>query len=120
MMILITFFIVLILDLYGLIVNVDAIGLSDSSQIEYGFLQSVNIFQGSGNYVNVIVPSNITKIRVYMWGASGGCYEGNFGGSGAYVEGILSVLPEQQLQVLVGYGKFGGGGEGHLLHNVQG
>ena len=77
----------------------------------------------------VTVPANIVKVRVNLWGAGGGStayteppgYVG-FGGSGAYVTGILLVTPGETLKAIVGLGgstgnksstlDFGGGGGG--------
>jgi hypothetical protein len=82
--------------------------------------QSVNKFFATNQDIEVVVPSNVHEIYLYMWGAGGGC--GTFpGGSGAYVEGPLSVIPDEVLRIIVGKGGmksdeitsiYGGGGLG--------
>mmetsp|Transcript_6787 Transcript_6787/g.9485 ORF Transcript_6787/g.9485 Transcript_6787/m.9485 type:complete len:680 (+) Transcript_6787:417-2456(+) len=105
--------------------------------IDYGqLLSAVNIFQHTGTLQSVTVPSGVSAIYVYMWGAGGANItmllgtapnrhvEGYPGGAGAYVEGTLPVTPGSSLAVLVGgggrlfnvsdgaahQGSFGGGG----------
>ena len=62
------------------------------------------------------VPSGITSVTVYMWGAGGGGGNGT-GGAGAFIQGTLAVTPGNTLTVIVGGGglqngggTFGGGG----------
>jgi len=57
------------------------------------------------------VPAAISpaKLTVYMWGAGGGGTTGtsrptNYGGAGAYVQGILTVTPGETLGIIVGQG----------------
>jgi len=57
------------------------------------------------------VPASIfpAKLTVYMWGAGGGGTTGtsrptNYGGAGAYVQGILTVTPGETLGIIVGQG----------------
>ena len=66
------------------------------------------------------VPSTISpaKVTVYMWGAGAGGNT-NYGGAGAMVQGVLTVIPGETLNIVVGQGgtidgltTFGGGGAG--------
>lgn len=57
------------------------------------------------------VPAAISpaKLTVYMWGAGGGGTTGtsrptNYGGAGAYIQGILTVTPGETLGIIVGQG----------------
>ena len=67
------------------------------------------------------VPATTTSILVYMWGAGGaGGYSG-VGGAGAFLGGLLPVIPNSSLTVIVGQGgtvngtsAFGGGGVGSV------
>jgi hypothetical protein len=66
------------------------------------------------------VPATISPatITVYMWGAGAGGNT-NYGGAGAMVQGVLTVIPGETLTIVVGQGgtidglnTFGGGGAG--------
>lgn len=65
-------------------------------------------FQFTGALQSYIVPVGVTSIFVQLWGAGGsGTTDGFYGGSGgagAYVEGVLSVIPGTILSVTVGAG----------------
>jgi hypothetical protein len=50
------------------------------------------------------VPSGVTSIRVKLWGAGGGAYNDAQAGNGAYVEGDISVTPNETLSLLIGIG----------------
>ena len=57
------------------------------------------------------VPAAIfpVKLTVYIWGAGGGGTTGtsrptNYGGAGAYIQGILTVTPGETLGIIVGQG----------------
>lgn len=75
-------------------------------------------FTATGANQTYIVPTGVTSLNVYMWGAGGG----SRGGAGAYVQGTLTVTPGETLTVVVGKGGgvaagsagvagvFGGGG----------
>lgn len=100
----------------------------------YGQLTAVNIFHYTGTLQWVTVPSGVTAIYVYMWGAGGAngtilvnnnYVEGYPGGAGAYVEGTLPITTSgSSLAIQVGgggsffntssgvahQGSFGGGG----------
>jgi hypothetical protein len=90
--------------------------------------QSVNKFFATSQDIEVAVPSNVHEIYLYMWGAGGGC-ETSPGGSGAYVEGPLSVIPEEVLRIIVGrggmksdeggYGQSSGGGRTAVQRNDE-
>lgn len=59
-----------------------------------------------------IVPANVFKIRVKMWGAGGGgsngytsaSRAGSDGGPGSYIEIILDVTPGETLTIIIGAG----------------
>ena len=60
------------------------------------------------------VPSGITSIHVYLWGAGGGSGGTDTsvtggGGAGAMVQGVLTVTPGESLTIIVGSGGFGSG-----------
>ena len=66
------------------------------------------------------VPSTIrpAAVTVYMWGAGAGGNT-NYGGAGAMVQGVLTVIPGETLTIVVGQGgtidgttTYGGGGAG--------
>ncbi|BBK42804.1 hypothetical protein STVA_28240 [Allostella vacuolata] len=63
------------------------------------------IFAGAGAY-DVVVPADLTTIRVKVWGAGGGrgSNSGGNGGGGGYVTGVLAVTPGETLRVVVGGG----------------
>lgn len=76
-------------------------------------------YTGSGQFFTV--PSNVTEIEVYMWGAGGqGATDDtytSYGGAGAMVQGILQVIPGSNYNIIVGGGAsnagnntYGGGG----------
>jgi hypothetical protein len=61
------------------------------------------------------VPDGVTTIRVFVYGAGGGAgsslsdsQPGLNGGSGAFVEAVISVTPGAKLTVIVGAGGTGG------------
>jgi hypothetical protein len=72
------------------------------------------------------VPATISPatITVYMWGAGAGGNT-NYGGAGAMVQGVLTVIPGEILNIVVGQGgtidgttTFGGGGAGAGIYGV--
>jgi hypothetical protein len=76
----------------------------------------------TGSNQSFVVPSGITSVNVYMWGAGGGAGLGGGGGAGCYVQGVLPVIPGETLTIVVGQGggnkqrsfgkTYGGGGQG--------
>jgi hypothetical protein len=67
------------------------------------------------------VPTGVTSIQVTMWGAGGSSANAAIaGGAGAFVQGLLSVVPGQVYSIVVGGGGspskpatiYGGGGSG--------
>jgi hypothetical protein len=66
------------------------------------FVPNIRVF---GNVTNAtfVVPTNVTKIMVEMWGSGGGggsgfgnysvCYNGGGGGAGAYAWNVFTVTP---------------------------
>lgn len=89
-----------------------------------------SIFSHTGGNQSFTVPAGVTSLAVSLWGAGGGRY----GGSGAFVSGLLAVTPGETLSLIVGGGgevsgssgftgnAFGGGGIGVLeaFNNVPG
>ena len=81
----------------------------------------------TGSNQSFVVPSGVTSVNVYMWGAGGGAGLGAGGGAGCYVQGILTVIPGETLTIVVGQGggnkassfgkTYGGGGSGGGLDN---
>jgi len=75
------------------------IGLSQNS-----FSQTSQTINTSGHF---FVPTGVTTITVEAWGGGGGTgswQAGGGGGGGAYVKGIYSVTPGQDLYLYVGPG----------------
>ena len=76
----------------------------------------------TGSNQSFIVPSAVTSVNVYIWGAGGGAGLGGGGGAGCYVQGVLTVIPGETLTIVVGQGggnkqrsfgkTYGGGGQG--------
>jgi hypothetical protein len=55
------------------------------------------------SYQFFTVPSFVTCMRVHLWGAGGAILQdGTLGGAGAFVTGLLSVTPGEQLRLIVG------------------
>lgn len=73
------------------------------------FIRVSAIFNYTGADQTYVVPDGVSLVRVYMWGAGGGGGRGynngtSYGGSAAYVEGILAVTPGETLTIVVGEG----------------
>jgi len=81
-----------------------------------GYIPNIAAFTASGTFV---VPANVTRIMVEMWGAGGGgggcnldpahldwgCSEGGGGGgSGGYAWNVFSVTPGNSYPITVGVG----------------
>jgi hypothetical protein len=88
-------------------------------------------FQYAGSNQSYTVPSGVSSITLYMWGAGGGGngFATTAGGAGAYLTGNLPVTAGQQLSIIVGQGgqyvsgalapaTFGGGGAGGAAANT--
>ena len=80
-----------------------------------------NPAQGTVNYGTFTVPSGVTSVNLFAWGAAGGNGTSTSGavGGGGYTEGTLAVTGSQVLHAAVGeggrgpeYPKLGGGGIG--------
>lgn len=79
-----------------------------------------NYFPYTGSNCLATIPTSVSSIYIYMWGAGGGIGSGGTGGggSGAYVEGSMPVTGGSTITVIVGQGAitcqstsyFGGGG----------
>jgi len=84
--------------------------------IEIGHVPTLpqkQVFTYTGAPQVFTVPVGITSIKVKVWGAGGGsgyggCATGysTSGGSGGYVEGVITVTPLQNLEIGVGQGGF--------------
>jgi hypothetical protein len=90
-------------------------------------LSGVIAYQYTGSNQSFTVPSGITAVTVYMWGAGGGSGAGT-GGAGAFIQGTLAVTPGNTLNVIVGQGgvqngtttTFGGGGSSGQANSASG
>ena len=70
-------------------------------------LAGANPAAGKGLYGSFTVPSGVTSINTYVWGAggaSGSAPSGSGGGGGGFVSGTLAVTPSQVFAVSVGEG----------------
>ena len=91
-------------------------------------------FTYTGADQTYVVPTGVTSMRVYLWGAGGGGGLAGGGGAGAMVQGVLAVTPGETLTIVVGqagdglnrneagrtYGGGGQGGAGDALFNSRG
>lgn len=77
-------------------------------------ISNIQVFTNNGFFV---VPTNVTRIEVEMWGGGGGGGKyigspyfntGGGGGAGAYAWNVFNVTPESEYTVTVGYGGVGG------------
>jgi hypothetical protein len=61
---------------------------------------------GSGTFGTFTVPSGLTSVNVYAWGAGGAAYgsvpNGAIGGGGGFASGTLAVSPSQVMEIVVG------------------
>jgi hypothetical protein len=83
-------------------------------------MKNPNIFSFTGSDQYVMVPvGGPSQAHIFMWGGGGETFTDTkvprnyHGGSGAYVEGILDILPGEWLTIVVGGGggfDYGGGG----------
>jgi hypothetical protein len=67
---------------------------------------------GSGTFGVYTVPSGVTSVTGYVWGASAGESPGGRGGPGGFVKGTLAVSPGQSLYISAGEAGQSGGGAG--------
>lgn len=85
----------------------------------------VYVYSYTGSDQSFTVPSNVSKIKTYIWGAGGthnNPNNSNSGGSGGYSESIIGVTAAENFVVVVGQGGisyanglgngYGGGGTG--------
>ncbi len=77
-------------------------------------------FHQTGGKIAFTVPEGVTRIRAFVYGAGGGAgstvtasHPGFNGGSGAFVQAVLDVVPGAKLYVIVGAG--GAGGAPHTV-----
>lgn len=91
------------------------------------------LFNFTGGDQSFTVPVGTKLLAIGLYGAGGGVGHDDYryidGGSGGYVEGVLSVSPEDTLNVIVGEGgksglpevpndsSYGGGTEGFYINN---
>lgn len=80
-----------------------------NSQGEFNIYSSVSsktVFTAIGEDQFYEVPKGVTSVRVRMWGGggAGGYAPANAGGNGAFVSGVLDVVPGETLKVVVGKG----------------
>lgn len=81
---------------------------------------TITTFSYTGANQTYTVPTGVTSIQVYMWGAGGGGRTSYYGGAGAMIQGVLAVTPGETLNIVVGGGgststttvtsAYGGGG----------
>lgn len=98
---------------------------STANAIYSSVLGNATTFQSTGADQTYVVPSGITSLTVYLWGAGGGSTispagSGTIGGAGAYLSGTLTVTPNETLTIISGRGganslttaasPYGGGG----------
>lgn len=84
------------------------------------FIPNMNQFSGSGG--TFVIPANVTRIMVEVWGAGGGGGNGfssngvtaigGGGGGGAYCKGIFSVTPGTSYTANIGAGGAGSASSG--------
>jgi len=64
---------------------------------------------GSGTFGSFTVPTGVTEVNVYTWGAGGGHHQTDTtSGGGGFSSGTLAVSPGQTIEVVVGEGGVGG------------
>jgi len=90
----------------GLSINYSA-GFSTTSITEPDTsVTGTNPALGSGTFGTYTVPTSITSLNVYAWGAGGNAYgslpNGNIGGGGGFASGTLAVTPGQVMEIVVG------------------
>jgi hypothetical protein len=88
----------------------------------YPVIAGATPFSATGTYQYYTVPSNVTNITFYAWGAGGGAmsaYGNTVGGAGAYMTGILTVVPGEVLKIIVGVGGASTGSSGTYLYYGQ-
>lgn len=99
-----------------------ALSLANSKFSLTPILSYILKYTYTGSNQSFVVPSGVTSVNVYMWGAGGGGGLGGGGGAGCYVQGVLTVIPGETLTIVVGQGggnkqrsfgkTYGGGGQG--------
>ena len=61
-----------------------------------------NPAQGSGTFGTFTVPTAITSVNMFAWGAGAMGYSTNAGGGGGFASGTLAVTPGQVMEIVVG------------------
>lgn len=101
----------------------NAAGFSNYAEFNfyYAVMSNGSLFYSSNGQYKWIVPENVTKIMVELWGGGGG---GNYGGcigsaiggigggGGGYGQAVRSVLSNSQQTIIVGSGGAANGGDG--------
>ena len=72
-------------------------------------------FSYTGSQQTFTVPSDVSSLKLYAWGAGGGGGDNSSGGSGGYAEGTLSTTGGTTYSIIVG-----GGGAGYYTTNAGG
>ena len=74
----------------------------------------------TGGDQSLTVPTGLTKMYVWLWGAGGGSdNSSNRGGAGGFIKGTLAVSAGDH-KVVVGQGGLGGGNDSNTTNNVNG
>ena len=100
---------------YGTSLSTTSGIVQDSTLTTSGTLTTFNYVGSNQSYT---VPSGVTSLTVYMWGAGGAQAQPGAAGAGAFISGNLAVSSGSPITLLVGgagsgtTGGFGGGGNG--------
>ena len=90
--------------------------LFQTATINNAAITGLTSFSHTGSNQSYTVPTGVTSLTLYMWGAGGEGFSTSLaGGAGAFIQGTLSVTPGQVLTIIVGGGSastYGGGGAG--------
>jgi hypothetical protein len=98
-----------ILSLIGILTaGADTVLFTNGTTLQVSALvPNIQVFTTNGTFV---VPTNVTKIKVEMWGGGGGggkgstLYNGGGGGAGGYAFNVFTVTPGASYPVTVGTG----------------
>ncbi len=114
-------------DAYGRVTAIENGTLPGSPEF-----QTVQTFTYTGAEQLFTVPSNISRIKVTMWGGGGAGGTAGTGGAGGFAQGIVTVAPGDIVKVIVGSGgalsvsrgltpsyNYGGGAEGASIYGSR-
>jgi hypothetical protein len=94
------------------------LSIIDSSTTQASSATTIQSFSYTGSDQDWVAPSNVSLIRVSLWGAGGGGDGADggdgYGGAGGFVSGILSVTPGAAYKIVVGGGGQGGANDNNL------